>query len=95
MIAAESVSDFIKILSETVYAKYIGDLEEKKGFSSLLLNEMTEAVSYLKERLKPEHRIYIRLIFFEEIINNVKLSIKAEALKEDLSDWFIPDFFYI
>ncbi len=93
LIAAESISDFMKILSETTYAKYIGDLEEKKGFNSLLLNEMIDAVSYLKERLKPEHKIYIRLIFFEEIINNVKLSIKAEVLKEDLSDWFIPIFF--
>ncbi len=93
MIAAESISDFLKILSETSYARYIGDLEEKKGFNSLLLSEITDTVSFLEERLKPEHKIYIRLIFFEEIINNVKLALKAESLKKDLSAWFIPIIF--
>jgi V/A-type H+/Na+-transporting ATPase subunit C len=93
MIASESIADFFKVLSETYYAKYLGELEDKKSFHTLLLYEIKNMASFLGERLKDEDKVYIRLVFFEEIIHNVKLVIKAESLKEDLSDLFIPIFF--
>jgi vacuolar-type H+-ATPase subunit C/Vma6 len=92
MIACEDLSDFFKVLSETYYAKYISEIEEKDSFNVLLLGEIRSMAGFLDERLKPEHKIYVWLVFFEEILHNIKLALKADSLDEDLSKLFIPGF---
>ena len=93
MAAAKTTSEFVKILSETYYSKYISMITPEDNFDNVYLASNEEILYFLKTNLLPEHRIICNLIFFEENIHNFKVLLKSVILNEDLENLFIPVFY--
>lgn len=89
MVNAKTTDDFIKILSETYYSKYINLITPENNFDNVFLASNEEILSFLKPTLMPEHKIFCDLIFYEENIHNFKVILKALLSKESLETFFI------
>ena len=90
MASAGSIEDFLKILSETYYSRYLNLINPEKNFDEAIIAFNNEALAFLNVSLKPGHRSAIDLIMYEENIHNYKLILKALILKEDLKHLFLP-----
>lgn len=93
MAAAKTTNEFVKILAETHYSRYIKLITPEDNFDNVFLASNEEILSFLKSTLLPEHRIICDLIFFEENIHNFKTLLKSIILKESLENLFIPVFY--
>ena len=93
MAAAKTTSEFVRILSEIYYSKYINLITPEDNFDNVFLASNEEILSFLKSNILPEHRIISNLIFFEENIHNFKVLLKSVILNEDLEKLFIPVFY--
>jgi len=76
MTAVESVEDFLKILSETSYSKYLNLIDREKNLDEVIIQNNREAVLFLKDNLKPKDYWALDLLMYEENIHNYKLLLK-------------------
>lgn len=90
MLSSRGLDGFLKVLQETYYSRYVNEIEEKQSLDDIITRELSSAVKFLTERLKPEHMPVIRLLIFEEELHNIKVVIKSKILERDLSYLFIP-----
>ena len=90
MLAADDMEEFLKVLGETVYASDISSIEARGSFEEVMLSGYQMATSYLESRLRPEHKKIIHILFFEEVLHNIKLLFKSFLLKKDFKSLYIP-----
>jgi vacuolar-type H+-ATPase subunit C/Vma6 len=93
MLKSRNTEDFFTVLRDTVYSKYISNMEDSASFESTMLEEYRGIVDYLGERLKPEHQPVKDLLFLELNIHNLKVIIKSVTGDMDLEGLFIPLFY--
>ncbi len=89
LINAHDMSEFLKILQETHYSKYISEIEKNNSLENVMLNEMQENIAYLRNNLKEEHQILKEFYLLQIDLHNVKLIMKAVELDKDLKEYFI------
>lgn len=90
MLKSQELDEFIKVLRDTVYSRYINDIENSRSFEKVILSEYSSAANFLNERLKPGHQAAVDLLFLEENLHNLKVVIKSVILDMDLEKLFIP-----
>ncbi|MES0342088.1 MAG: V-type ATPase subunit [Candidatus Humimicrobiaceae bacterium] len=90
MLESEDMDSFLKVLGETVYAHFIPDISSKSSFEKVMMDSYGNILRYLEERLRDEHRMLSHILFFEEILHNMKVILKSVILEKDLSSLFIP-----
>jgi vacuolar-type H+-ATPase subunit C/Vma6 len=93
MLKSKSTEDFFTVLRDTVYSKYISNIEESGSFEGAILDEYKGIVNYLGERLRPEHQPLKDLLFLEQNIHNLKVIIKSLINNIDLEELFVPLFY--
>lgn len=93
MLKAKNTEDFFVVLRDTVYSKYISEIENSGSFESVVLEEYKGIVNYLSERLRQEHQPVKDLLFLELNIHNLKVIVKSVTGDMDLEDLFIPLFY--
>lgn len=90
MLRSEGLDEFIRALRDTVYSRYINDIERSRNFEKVILSEYKVAVNFLGGSLKPKHQAAGDLLFLEENLHNLKVVIKSIILDIDLEKLFIP-----
>ncbi|HEY4695918.1 MAG TPA: V-type ATPase subunit [Candidatus Hydromicrobium sp.] len=90
MFISEELDEFIKALRDTVYSRYINDIENSRSFEKVVVSEYDNTVKFLIERLKTGHKAVIEILFLEENLHNLKVIIKSIVLDMDLEKLFIP-----
>ena len=90
MLRSEGLDEFIRALRDTVYSRYINDIEKSRSFEKVILSEYKVAVNFLGGSLKPGHQAVKDLLFLEENLHNLKVVIKSIIMDMDLERLFIP-----
>lgn len=90
MLRSEGLDEFIRALRDTVYSRYINDIERSRNFEKVILSEYKVAINFLGGSLKPKHQAAGDLLFLEENLHNLKVVIKSIILDIDLEKLFIP-----
>jgi V/A-type H+/Na+-transporting ATPase subunit C len=90
MLESEDINSFLKVLGETVYSPFISDISARSSFEKVMTDNYGTMLRYLEERLRDEHRMLSHILFFEEILNNMKVIFKSVVIEKDLSSLFIP-----
>ena len=90
MLQSKGLDDFIGILRDTVYSKYINYIEKSRSFEKVIISEYSTTVNFLDQRLKPEHQAADDLLFLEENLHNLKVIVKSIILDIDLRKLFVP-----
>ncbi|MFC2159516.1 V-type ATPase subunit [Actinomycetota bacterium] len=90
MLQSEDMDSFLKVLGETVYVPFIPDISSRSSFEKVMMDSYGTILRYLEERLRDEHRMLSHILFFEEILHNMKVILKSVILEKDLSSLFIP-----
>jgi len=93
MLKSKNREEFFGVLRDTVYSKYISDIESSGSFENAVLEEYKIMVNYLSERLRPEHQPVKDLLFLELNIHNLKVIVKSVITDMDLEELFIPLFY--
>jgi len=90
MIGVKSANDFLRMLHETYYLKYLTAAGANDNFENVIISELKSMVSFLRDRLKAEHQIIINLLTLKEDLHNVKLMMKSAFLDRDMEKLFVP-----
>jgi len=90
MLESEDMDSFLKVLGETVYSPSISVISSGLSFEKVMMDSYGTMLDYLEERLRGEHRMLSHILFFEEILHNMKVILKSVVLGKDLSSLFIP-----
>ncbi len=90
MVESEDMEGFLKVLGETVYSPSIPGISSSLSFEKVMIGSYGIILDYLEERLKDEHRMLSYILFFEEILHNMKVIFKSAVLEKDLGSLFIP-----
>jgi len=90
MLRSGGPDEFIRALRDTVYSRYIDDIERSRSFEKVILSEYKVAVNFLGDSLKPGHQAAGDLLFLEENLHNLKVVIKSIIMDMDLERLFIP-----
>lgn len=90
MLRSEGLDEFIRALRDTVYSRYINDIERSRNFEKVILSEYKVAINFLGGSLKPKHQAAGDLLFLEENLHNLKVVIKSIIMDIDLERLFIP-----
>ena len=90
MLDSEDMDSFLKVLGETVYSSFISEIGSRSSFEMVMTDSYGMIFRYLEERLRDGHRMLSHILFFEEILHNMKVIFKSVVLQKDLSGLFIP-----
>ncbi|NQT67222.1 MAG: V-type ATPase subunit [Actinobacteria bacterium] len=90
MLRSGGPDEFIRALRDTVYSRYIDDIERSGSFEKAILSEYKVTVNFLGDSLKPGHQAAGDLLFLEENLHNLKVVIKSIIMDMDLERLFIP-----
>ncbi|MCJ7471468.1 MAG: V-type ATPase subunit [Actinobacteria bacterium] len=90
MLESEDMDSFLKVLGETVYSPSVPEISSGSSFEKVMTGSYGIMLDYLEERLRDEHKMLSHILFFEEILHNMKVILKSVVLREDLSGLFIP-----
>lgn len=90
MLESEDMESFLKVLGETVYSPFVSDISTRSSFEKVMADSYGTMLDYLDERLRDEHRMLSHILFFEEILHNMKVIFKSVVLGKDLGSLFIP-----
>ncbi|MCJ7665407.1 MAG: V-type ATPase subunit [Actinobacteria bacterium] len=90
MLASVDTGEFLRVLGETVYSSSIAGVQAKSSFEEVMIDSYRDMLGYLEKRLKPEHRMLSNILFFEEVLHNMKVVLKSVVLGKDMGDLFIP-----
>ncbi|MEA2015995.1 MAG: V-type ATPase subunit [Actinomycetota bacterium] len=90
---SKNLKEFIKNLGDTVYSGYLSELEESRSFAGVIAGEYSGFAEYLSGRLKSSHRHVREILFFEEILHNLKIVFKSIILDEGHRELFMPLFY--
>lgn len=88
MIESSTADEAIKVLSETEYSQFIGNVKRAEDYEYLLSEELKRVYSLIDE-ISPEKRL-VDLLAIKYDYHNLKTLIKGKALKRDLSDLLVP-----
>lgn len=88
-----SVSEFLRILRDTVYSEYTGELDSSQDFEGVIAAEYKKIAVFLSARLRESHQAAAELLFFEENLHNLKTVIKSGILDADLERLFLPVYY--
>lgn len=90
MLESEDIDSFLKVLGETVYSPFVSDISTRSSFEKVMIGSYGAMLDYLEERLRDEHKMLSHILFFEEILHNMKVILKSAVLGKDLGSLFIP-----
>jgi len=90
MLESEDMESFLKVLGETVYSPFVSDISSSSSFEKVMTGSYGIMLGYLEERLRDEHRMLSHILFFEEVLHNMKVILKSVVLGKDLGSLFIP-----
>ncbi len=90
MLESEDMDSFLKVLGETVYSPFVSDISTRSSFEKVMTGSYGAMLDYLEERLRDEHKMLSHILFFEEILHNMKVILKSAVLGKDLGSLFIP-----
>lgn len=90
LLRSGGTDEFIKTLRDTIYSRYLNDIENSGSFERVILREYGNTVKFLNERLRDEHKPVIGILFLEEHMHNLKVVIKSIILNMDLENLFVP-----
>ncbi|OFW47058.1 MAG: hypothetical protein A2163_01880 [Actinobacteria bacterium RBG_13_35_12] len=90
MLKSQELNEFTRVLRDTVYSRYINDIESSRNFEEVIVGEYSTAIRFLSDRLKPGHQAAGDLLFLEGNLHNLKVIIKSIILDTDLGRLFIP-----
>lgn len=90
MLESEDIDSFLKVLGETVYSPFVSDISTRSSFEKVMTGSYGAMLDYLEERLRDEHKMLSHILFFEEILHNMKVILKSAVLGKDLGSLFIP-----
>ncbi len=90
MLESEDIDSFLKVLGETVYSPFVSDISTRSSFEKVMIGSYGAMLNYLEERLRDEHKMLSHILFFEEILHNMKVILKSAVLGKDLGSLFIP-----
>ena len=93
IIKSKNLKELIKNLGDTVYIAYSSELENSGSFEKVITDEYSKIAGYLSRRLKPSHMAMGEILFFEEILHNLKIIFKSIILDENLEGLFVPLFY--
>lgn len=88
MIESSTADEAIKVLSETEYSQFMGNVKRAEDYEYLLSEELKRVYSLIDE-ISPEKRL-VDLLAIKYDYHNLKTLIKGKALKRDLSDLLVP-----
>lgn len=89
LLASASKDDFVRILNETYYSKYTEEIKKNGNIEIMTESENLQAIEYLKQHLKNEHKNLIEFLILDRDLHNVKIIMKSSVLKKDLRDLFL------
>jgi len=90
LLKSQELNEFTRVLRDTIYSRYINDIESSRSFEGVIVSEYSTAINFLSDRLKPGHQAAADLLFLEENLHNLKVIIKSIILDTDLGRLFIP-----
>lgn len=90
MLESEDMDSFLKVLGETVYSPFVSDISTRSSFEKVMIGSYGAMLNYLEERLRDEHKMLSHILFFGEILHNMKVIFKSAVLGKDLGSLFIP-----
>ncbi len=93
IIKSKNLKEFIKNIGETVYSGYLSELESTGSFEKVISGEYAKIAGYLSRSLKPSHGAMGEILFFEEVLHNLKVVLKSIILDENLEELFVPLFY--
>jgi len=93
MLKSKNLKEFIKNLGDTVYSGYSGELESSRDFEKVIAGEYAKIGDFLSRRLKSSHLAAGEILFFEEVLHNLKIIFKSIILDKDFEELFIPLFY--
>ncbi|MDD3628927.1 MAG: V-type ATPase subunit [Actinomycetota bacterium] len=93
LLGASGLDEFIRVLRDTVYSDYAGEVENSASFESVILGEYKNIADFLDRRLKHNHRPAGELLFFEENLHNIKTVIKSIIMDVNLEELYIPVYY--
>jgi len=93
IIKSKNLKEFIKNIGDTVYSGYSSELESTGSFEKVISGEYAKIAGYLSRRLKPSHRAIGEILFFEEVLHNLKVVLKSIILDENIEGLFVPLFY--
>jgi len=89
LLMSQSKDDFLKILNDTYYSKYIDEVKKIGNLDFLIETENVNAMNYLNMHLKEEHKNLIEFLMLDRDLHNVKVILKSSVLRRDLRDLFL------
>ena len=90
LINASNTEDFLKVLQETYYGKYVADIEKTGNMQQLIIKENQEMLSLLKDNLREEHGDVKEFYLLRLDLHNIKIIMKSVMSGKDMSDIFHP-----
>ncbi|MGE3062795.1 MAG: V-type ATPase subunit [bacterium] len=89
LLSSQSKDDFLRILNESCYSKYIDDVKKSGTTEFMMEQETLLAIEYLREHLMDAHKNLIEFLILDRDLHNVKVILKSSALKRDLKQIFL------
>ncbi len=90
MLRGGGLDEFIRVLRDTVYSGYTGEIESQASFEPVINGEYKKIAGFLAGRLKSGHEPAGELLFFEENLHNIKTVVKSIITDTDLESLHIP-----
>lgn len=87
LINSDNLSETLRLLSDTVYQSYIQKLDRDEDYE-LVLSRYTKDLYNQVYKLSDEDKV-VDLLALKYLYHNLKVIVKEEILKEDLSDLYI------
>lgn len=88
LVDSASAEEALKILQETAYGSLMSNLKRPEDYEVMLSEELKRLYSFMYE-IAPDKRL-IDTMSLKYDYHNIKVILKGEALKKDLSELLIP-----
>lgn len=85
---SSSIGDFLKVLQETHYSKYINDIEKTGSLQNAVMAENRELLGMLNKNLKEQHNNIKEFYLLRLDLHNIKIIMKADVSGKDMDDIF-------
>jgi vacuolar-type H+-ATPase subunit C/Vma6 len=90
MLRSQNLDELIKLLRDTVYSAYTEELAKSGNFEEIMSVEYKKIADFLLKNLRRSHQFAGEILFFDEIVHNLKTVIKSIILDKDMDKLFIP-----
>lgn len=88
MAAAQSLDDFLKVLQETYYSKYIQEIEKTGSLQHVVVEENKQLLRMLNDNLKEQHNNIKEFYLLRMDLHNIKIVMKSIVSGKDMDNIF-------